>query len=150
MGHSYAALYYHVVFGTKHRKPQIDRDLSARFSKYIGGIVRNEQSALLAAGGMPDHVHLLLAIHPTVCVADLVRLIKTNSSKWIHETWPTRRDFTWQSGYAAFTVSRSNLDEVRSYLANQEQHHHRLSFEEEFVRFLQRHDLPYDERYVWE
>ena len=148
MGHSYTALYYHVIFSTKDRVPQITGELRTRLCDYIGGIVKSEGGALLAAGGMPDHVHLLVILHASECVADMLRLIKTNSSKWIHETWPDRREFAWQPGYAAFTVSRSSLDKVQAYIEGQVVHHARLSFEDEFVSFLKRHGVSYDEKYL--
>ena len=149
MGHSYTALYYHIVFSTRNRAPQITVDIQTRLYDYIGGIIKGESSTLIVAGAVPDHVHLLVALPATTCVADMVRRIKANSSKWIHETWPARRDFAWQSGYGAFTVSRSSLDDVRAYIDNQEMHHARLSFEEEFVAFLKRHGLPYNEKHVF-
>ena len=149
MGHSYAALYYHVVFSTKDRRPEISTDLRSRLCDYIGGIVKGENGTLLAAGGVADHLHLLAAFHGTTSVADMMRQIKTNSSKWIHETFPANAGFAWQSGYGAFTVSQSNQDQVRAYIENQETHHARVTFQEEFLSFLKRHNLPYDERYVW-
>ncbi|MCK4658042.1 MAG: IS200/IS605 family transposase [Phycisphaerae bacterium] len=149
MGHSYTALYYHIVFSTKNRTPQITSEFHTRLYDYIGGIVKGENGTLLAAGGMPDHVHLLVAFHATECVADMLRRIKTNSSKWIHETRPDKRHFAWQPGYGAFTVSRSNLDQVQAYIENQKTHHAHLSFEEEFISFLKRHGVPYDEKYIW-
>lgn len=148
VGHSYAALYYHIIFSTKERRPQITTDIQARVYDYIGGIVKSENGTLIAAGGVPDHVHLLTACHPTKAVADMIRNIKANSSRWIHETWATGGDFAWQAGYGAFTVSQSSLSEVQAYINSQETHHARLSFEEEFVAFLKRHNVAYDERYV--
>jgi putative transposase len=114
-----------------------------------GGIIKNEKGALIAAGGTPDHVHLLAGSHPDKAVADIVRLIKANSSKWVHENFPPQSAFAWQAGYGAFSVSRSNLDEVRRYIENQDEHHRRVSFEEEFRQFLDRHGIAYDPRYLW-
>jgi REP element-mobilizing transposase RayT len=98
---------------------------------------------------MPDHVHLLASLGRTVSAADAVRLIKSNSSGWIHSEL-SLPDFHWQDGYGAFAVSYSNIDQVKSYLANQEQHHRRISFQEEFLEFLTRHNLQWDERYIWD
>jgi hypothetical protein len=98
---------------------------------------------------VPDHVHLLASLGRTLAVADAVRLIKSNSSGWIHDVLGLA-DFCWQDGYGAFAVSYSNIDQVKSYLANQEQHHRRVSFQEEFLELLRRHDLEWDERYVWD
>ena len=148
MGHTYTALHYHIVFSTKNRVPSIAADIQTRLYEYIGGIVRGENGILIAIGGMPDHTHLLATLHPTACVADMIRRIKGNSSKWVHENLSGMQDFAWQSGYGAFTVSRSNLGDVESYVNNQQAHHANLSFEDEFRAFLQRHGIQYDERYV--
>lgn len=150
MAHSYTRLYYHVVFATKNRHPWITAAIQQRLYDYMGGIIKGENGDLLAAGGTDDHVHLLLSLHPQTSVANAMRLIKTNSSKWIHETFPDQTKFAWQAGYGAFSVSRSNVDNVTQYIANQEEHHRRLSFQDEFVEFLKRHEIEFDPRYIWE
>ena len=99
---------------------------------------------------MPEHVDLLISMGRQTSVADLVRTIKANSSKWIHETFANRGGFAWQNGYGAFSVSLSNVEAVRQYIANQAEHHRTKSFQEEFIEFLVRHNLKYDERYLWE
>jgi REP element-mobilizing transposase RayT len=149
MPQSFGSLHCHIVFSTKHRRPQIKPDVQARLYSYLGGILRNQSSCLLAAGGMPDHVHLLVSIARTAAVADVVRVIKSNSSAWAKDELALR-DFQWQDGYGAFAVSYSQLDQVKAYLAGQEQHHARISFQEEFLEFLRRHNLEWDERYVWD
>ncbi len=149
MAHSYTRLYCHVVFATKNRQPWITADIRQRLYDYMGGIVKAENGDLLAAGGTDDHVHLLLSLHPQTWVSDALRLIKTNSSKWIHGTFPDKTKFAWQAGYGAFSVSRSNVESVTRYIANQEQHHRRLSFQDEFVEFLKRHEIDFDPRYIW-
>jgi REP element-mobilizing transposase RayT len=146
---SYTCLYYHVIFGTKERVPLIDAALRDRLHEYMGGIVRDEKGRLLTAGGTPDHVHLLLSLHPQKGLSDILRQIKASSSRWMHETVASLRDFAWQDGYGAFTASYSSLAQVKQYIANQEQHHRRVSFQEEFVEFLRRHEIQYDERYIW-
>ena len=148
MGHTYAALHYQVVFGTKGRVPSIQPEVETRLYDYIGGIVRSESGIAIAIGGMPDHIHLLATFHPTTCVADMLRHIKANSSKWMHESVQGCRTFDWQTGYAAFTISQSILGDVEAYILNQQMHHASLSFEDEFLSFLRRHGIPYDERYV--
>jgi putative transposase len=100
--------------------------------------------------GPEDHVHALATLPATVALADLMRVLKTNSSRWVHEQWPRRREFSWQSGYGAFSVSRSNADEVQRYIAGQEEHHRHVTFQEEFLAFLKRHKVPFDPRYVWD
>ena len=149
MPQSFASLHCHIVFSTKHREPSIEPEIQSRLFEYIGGILRNHSCCLIAAGGMPDHVHPLVSLGRTLAVADTVRLIKSNSSSWMHEELALP-DFRWQNGYGAFAVSYSNVDPVKSYLANQERHHRGASFQDEFREFLRRHDLEWDERYVWD
>ena len=149
MPQSFASLHCHLVFSTKHRLPQIGPTVQPRLYEYIGGILRNHNSRLVASGGMPDHVHLLVSLGLTVSVADAVRSIKASSSKWAKEEleWP---EFHWQDGYGAFAVSYSQIGQVKSYLAKQEQHHKGRSFQDEFLEFLKRHDVEWDERFVWD
>jgi len=149
MPQSLASLHCHIVFSTKHREPRITSDLQPRLFEYIGGILRNHSARLIGAGGMPDHVHLLVSLGRTLAVADTIRLVKSNSSSWIHAEIGLA-GFRWQEGYGAFAVSHSNIDQVKTYLANQEQHHRRISYQEEFLELLRRHDLEWDERYVWD
>jgi REP element-mobilizing transposase RayT len=150
MSHTFTRLLYHTIFSTKDRYPFIDKDLQSRLFPYLGGIVGELDGKALSIGGMPDHVHLLLSLPATLCVADALRVVKTNSSRWVHETWPALRSFAWQTGYGAFSVSHSNAPAVTSYIAGQEQHHRRKTFQEEFVAFLIKHGIEYDERYIWE
>jgi REP element-mobilizing transposase RayT len=126
MPQSFAPLHCHVVFSTKHREPQIRTEFQSRLYDYVGGILRNHSCALISAGGMPDHVHLLVSLSRTLSIADAVRIIKSNSSMWIHDELQLR-GFQWQTGYGAFAVGYSNVDQVKSYLANQEQHHSLMS-----------------------
>jgi len=112
--------------------------------------VRELGGKLLAANGTADHVHLLMRLPPRLALADAVRVVKTNSSRWVHQSRALRRRFQWQAGYGAFSVSQSNVPEVVRYIRNQEQHHRRESFREELLAFLKRHGIEYDERYIWE
>ena len=150
MPSSYTCLRYHLIWSTKHRQPLISEDIRDRLFQYIGGIIRDDGGKLLAAGGMPDHVHLLADIGKQQSVVDAVRDIKANSSGWIHKTFPQYQSFAWQTGYGAFTVSYSSVEAVKNYIANQAEHHRQRTFQEEFVEFLQRHGIEYDERYLWE
>ncbi len=150
MPQSFGCLNYHLIFSTKHRRPCLADGTLDRLFEYIGGIFRSNNGLLLAAGGMPDHVHLLASVSREMSIAEAMRLIKTNSSGWMHETFPDQQEFSWQTGYAAFTVSYSNIESVREYLARQEEHHRVRTFQEEFVEFLQRHELDFDERYLWD
>ena len=128
----------------------IDADLQPRLFEYIGGIIRSLDGVLLAAGGMPDHVHLYCSIGKQVAISDALRQIKAGSYGWVHETFPDRSGFAWQSGYAAFAVSYSQSDRVRRYIENQPAHHRRTTYRDELIALLTRHGLGYDERYMWD
>jgi REP element-mobilizing transposase RayT len=148
MSQSLAAVYVHLVFSTKHRAPVIG-DWSCRLYDYIGGIMAHHDGVLLTAGGMPDHVHLLVSVDRKWSLADLLRDIKAGSSKWVHDNFPDARTFGWQDGYGAFSVSVSKLDEVMHYIRNQVRHHRKLSFRDELRELLRKHGLEWDERFVW-
>jgi REP element-mobilizing transposase RayT len=150
VGHTFTRLLYHAIWSTKDRRPEIDEELQPRLFPYLGGIVKELGGKALSVGGMSDHVHMLMSLPATVAVADALRVVKTNSSRWVHETWPERRRFAWQTGYGAFTVSNSNQETVEGYIARQEAHHRRKTFQEEFLAFLKKHGLEYDERFIWE
>ena len=150
MPHSYTSLLTHVIFSTKDRQPHLDTDIRGRVFAYMGGVVRELGGSALAINGPADHVHLLVGLPANVALADAMRVVKSNTSRWAHERWPQRKSFAWQSGYGAFSVSRSNVEEVERYIAGQEEHHRHVTFQEEFLAFLKRHGVPYDERYVWE
>jgi REP element-mobilizing transposase RayT len=150
MPQSLASLNVHIVFSTKNREPFIDADLAPRLYGYMGGIIRNTGSTLLTIGGIADHVHLLVSLGRQACIADLVRDVKANSSGWVHETFPTLARFTWQLGYGAFSVSKSVIERVKAYIANQEEHHKQETFQEEYLHFLREHEIEWDERFVWD
>jgi REP element-mobilizing transposase RayT len=149
MGHSYTASFVHYVFSTKSRQPFISSDCRDRLYAYIGGICRTEKCTLLSAGGMPDHIHLAIQHHPNIGMADLMRLIKTNSSGWMHETFATQGNFEWQPGYGAFSVSKSELATILKYIENQEVHHRQFDFKQEYLALLRKHGVEFDERYVF-
>jgi len=150
MAHTYTDLIYHVVFSTKGRAPFVVEEIRARLWAYIGGIVRQMGGDALLVNGTTDHAHMLLHLPPTVAVANAVRDIKANSSGWVHDEWPARRDFAWRTGYGAFTVSESRRDSVLEYIAAQPEHHKVVSFKEEFLALLRRHKIAYDERCIWD
>ena len=150
MGHTYASLLSHCIFSTKDRQPQITPKLAPELFAYMGGIVRSLNGVALLINGVPDHVHMLVSLPPTLAMADAMRLVKANSSKWVHETYPDQGAFSWQTGYGAFSVSRSNRVAVEAYIAKQEEHHRAVTFQEEFVTFLKKHGIEYDERYIWQ
>jgi REP element-mobilizing transposase RayT len=116
----------------------------------LGGIARENEMTALQVGGTPDHVHILLKTPPKIALSKAVQLIKGGSSKWIHEALPALHEFAWQDGFGAFSVSKSKVPEVERYIENQFEHHRIRSFQEEFLEFLKRHDVEYDERYLWD
>jgi putative transposase len=148
MPQSFASLHVHLVFSTKDRAPWILPPLAERLHPFLGGISRELACPAVTIGGMPDHVHLLLDLSRERTVADVVRTIKSNSSKWIHQELGERR-FAWQTGYGAFAVSRSNLEDVKRYIVDQAEHHRIRTFQEEFRMLLERHQIEFDERYLW-
>lgn len=148
MPSAYTSLHYHIIFSTKDRRAHITPALQQRLYPCIGGIIRNARGEPIEIGGVADHVHLVARLHPTTAPADIVRLLKSNSSKWIHEDVGDPR-FAWQDGYAAFAVSLSNLEQVREYVREQAEHHRRVTFQNEFREFLRRHAIEFDERYIW-
>src|SRR4051794_35810060 len=150
MPQSFVSLNYHLIFGTKGREPILADAIRPRLFEYVGGILHSRRSKLIAAGGMPDHTHWLVSLHQQTSLADTLREIKASSSRWIHEQFPGMGHFAWQSGYGAFAVSYSNLATVDAYIRGQAEHHRTVSFQEEFIAFLKRHDMEFVERYLWD
>jgi putative transposase len=149
MPSTYTSLLFHCIFSTKDRSPDISPEISGKLHAYIGGIIKSLDSMPLLVNSVVDHIHILLSLKATISIADAMRVIKANSSKWVHEQWPGR-SFGWQNGYGAFSVSKSNAEAVKAYIAKQEEHHRHVSFKEEFIAFLRRHGIDYDERYIWD
>ena len=148
MPSTHLSLHYHIVFSTKDRHPFIADEWRPRLHEYLGGLVRGADGIPEAVGGTTDHVHLLVGLRATHTLATFVQDIKQTSSRWVHETIGVK-NFAWQPGYGAFTVSVSNCDAVKDYVANQAEHHRTKSFQEEYVAFLQKHHVEYDEKYLW-
>ncbi len=149
MTHTYYQLLYHLVWSTKERRRLITTDLQNRLYKYMGGIFRSLKCFPILFGGMPDHVHLCVEIPPRYAPADIVRKVKISSSKCVHQNFPMHTDFEWQEGYGAFSVSPSYREAVLQYIRNQEIHHKKRDFREEFLWLLQNHAVKYDEKYLW-
>ncbi|HET9136892.1 MAG TPA: IS200/IS605 family transposase [Candidatus Kapabacteria bacterium] len=148
MPQSYAALYYHIVFRTKDKFTLLPEPIFTRLGEYLGGILRNLDGTLLAYGGMPDHIHLLVSLGREMSLAATMKSIKGYSSKWIHETFPEYQKFAWQSGYGAFTVSPSVLPKVKQYIATQAEHHRHRTYREELLLFLKEYGIEYDEKWI--
>ena len=144
---SYTNLLYHVVYATKERTPLITAVLRPRLHEYLGGTVRGLEGIPIEINGMSDHVHLLVKLRPTISVSELLNKLKSNSSGWAKRE--TKGRFSWQSRYAAFTVSESQVENVRLYIRNQEKHHHKMSFEGEYKALLREHHLDFDEAHLW-
>jgi REP element-mobilizing transposase RayT len=149
MANTYTALFYHIIFSTKNRVAHIKPDIENRVWAYIGGVARKHQMTALQIGGVDDHIHALVMAPPTYAPSEIAKFLKGDSSKWIHEEFPELHGFAWQDGYGAFTVSKSNLPSVIQYIQNQREHHRTKTFQEEYLEFLQKHGIEYDERYVW-
>ena len=147
---TYTNLLFHVIYSTKYRKPTVRPDWQDDLYGYIGGIVRDQKGTLLKIDGVEDHVHWLAKLSPTIAISDVLRTIKANSSKWINERPDVTQKFEWQSGYAAFSVSESQMTAVAHYIANQAEHHRKKTFEEEFLAILSKHNIEFDTRYVFE
>ena len=148
MPSTFTSLHYHVVFSTKERQRLIRDQWRTTLHSWLGGAVRTLGGVALSIGGVADHIHMLLGLRTTHAIADILRDIKSASSDWVH-TELKDRNFFWQEGYGAFTVSASSLDAVRNYIANQEEHHRTKSFQDEYRALLRRHGIKFDERYLW-
>jgi putative transposase len=144
MGHTFSRVLLHVVFSTKDRVNSLYKNMRAKLLAYLNGVARNEGITIIKANAVDDHVHMLIEIKPAQSPSEVVRKLKANSSKWIHETYPNLKGFAWQSGYSVFSVSLSALPGVVKYIENQEEHHKRLPFAEELKCFFERHQIRFD------
>ena len=142
------SLHYHLIFSMKERIAYIHKDWRDRLHSYMGGILNDLKAVPETIGGVADHVHLLVGLRATHCLADVLRELKSASSKWVHEEMK-KPLFSWQDGYGAFTVSASQIKAVKEYIANQEEHHRKQTFQEEYSKFLDQSEIEYDERYLW-
>jgi len=146
MSHTFTKNHQHIIFSTAERRKLIDKRFQPKLWAYIAGICHNHEIFVRAIGGVEDHIHMLLELPPTLAVAKTVLTIKSNSSKWVNELG---RSFAWQKGYAAFSVSASNVAAVERYIRNQEQHHRKVTYENEFIGFLRKHGVPFDPKFVF-
>ncbi|MBF0107428.1 MAG: IS200/IS605 family transposase [Deltaproteobacteria bacterium] len=148
-GSTLTNLQTHIVFSTKNREPMISDSIQHRVYEYMSGVIRGEKCVLLGIGGMSDHVHLLIKIKADLSVSELMKRVKGNTSHWNNENRITPRRFSWQDGFGAFSVSQSQKDAVFSYIANQQEHHRKKTFQEEFIDFLKKQKIEYNEKYLW-
>src|SRR5690606_34990259 len=150
MANTYSQIYIQIIFAVKGRQNLISKQHREQLHKYITGIITNRGQKLLAIFAMPDHVHILISITPDMRISDLVRDIKSGSSKFINDSRWVRGKFSWQEGYGAFSYPKSATNKVVEYILNQEDHHKRKSFREEYLDFLQKFEIDYEEKYVFE
>jgi len=148
LAHTAENIVVHLIFSTKARRPLITSGFRDDLFAYLGGIVREMQGAALIINGTSDHVLMLVRIRPAQSAAEVARVVKANSSRWVRGNWKT--DFAWQTGYGVFSVSESNVPAVSRHIANQEEHHRKRSFQQELVGFFKKNRIPYDERYIWD
>jgi putative transposase len=150
MAQSLSSLLVHLIFSTKNREPFITEVIEPELHPYLAKIFRELKSPSLAINGTSDHVHILFSLGRTINIADLVEELKTESSKWIKTKGAEFRTFHWQRGYGAFSVGQSQVTTVKRYIARQKIHHQRVTFQEEYRKFLKSYGIAYDERYVWD
>jgi REP element-mobilizing transposase RayT len=149
MANTYTQIHIQAVFAVQHRAGVIRKSWKDELSKYMTGIIQNHNHKVLAINGMPDHVHILFGMRPTQSLSDLMQDIKGDSSKWINQKGLVKGKFSWQEGFGAFSYSKSHVNAVINYIKNQEVHHKKQTFIEEYKDFLEKFDVPYDERYVF-
>jgi len=150
MPNTYSQIYIQIVFAVKGRQNLIPKQNREELHKYITGIVKKREQKMLAIFAMPDHAHILVGLEPSISISDLVRDIKAVSSKFITDNNWVKGKFNWQEGFGAFSYSRSQIDTVIKYILNQEEHHSNKSFKEEYLDFLKKFEINYDEKYLFE
>ena len=150
MANTYSQIYIQIVFAVKGRENLIKKANREELHKFITGIVSNREQKLLAIFAMPDHVHILVGMKPNIALSDLVRDIKAGSSKFINDSKWVNGKFNWQEGYGGFSYSKSHLDNVIKYILNQEEQHKKQTFKEEYHSFLEKFEIEYDEKYLFE
>ncbi|MFC6095256.1 IS200/IS605 family transposase [Flavobacterium qiangtangense] len=149
MPNTYTQIHIHFVFAVKFRNGLINENFKISLYKYITGIIKNNDHKLLAIGGMPDHIHILIGFRATQSMSDLMKDVKQSSSKWINENKFVNGHFQWQEGFGAFSYSKSQISDVIKYIENQEIHHQKKTFREEYLEILKKFDVEYDEKYIF-
>ncbi|OOQ59274.1 IS200/IS605 family transposase [Mucilaginibacter pedocola] len=149
MPNTYTQLYIHFVFAVKYRAAQLDSEWDERLRLYIVAITQNHRHKMLAINNMPDHLHMFVGLNPSQSISDLMRLVKGESSEWLNKEKLTRNKFQWQDGYGAFSHSKSQIDNVVKYIHNQQQHHQKVRFLDEYRKMLIDFEVEFDERYIF-
>ena len=147
MSHTYTNHLYHIVFSTRERLPSIEIENKAELHAYISGLAKEKGGKVLIINSMPDHVHILTALPPDVSVSDVMKFVKANSSRWMKQRFG--KPFAWQKGFGSFTVSRSGVDAVAKYIRDQEIHHQKMDYRDEFVSFLKKNEVEFEDEYLW-
>ena len=150
MGNTYVKAYFHLVFAVQNRQALIQKQWKNNLEKYITGIIQNHHHKLIAIGSMPDHLHIFIGYNLNQTIPDLVEDIKTSSNQWIKRERLSYNKFSWQKGYGAFTHSHSQLDDVAKYVLNQERHHYKKTFEEEYLEMLEKFEISYKTQYLFD
>ena len=150
MGQSLAQNYIHIIFSVKNRKPLINESIEQELFQYIGGLCKNLESTPLEVGGYKNHIHILCILSKKLPLATLIQKVKSKSSKWIKPKGPEYKNFYWQNGYGAFSISSSKVESFRSYIKKQKEHHQNMSFEEEYKDMLKENNVEFDARYIWD
>jgi REP element-mobilizing transposase RayT len=150
MANTYTQIYLHLVFSVKGRQNLIQKSWKVQLHQYICGIANAKEQKIYAIGGMSDHIHILVSIKPNIAISDLVRDLKANSSRWINENGYLSSIFQWQEGFGAFSYAQSQLDTVIAYINNQEQHHKKKTFKDEYLELLQKFNIDYNDKYLFE
>jgi REP element-mobilizing transposase RayT len=149
MAHTYTNILIHALFSAKDRQPWLDAEVAAELFSYLGGAINKLGGQSLRVNGPSDHVHMLFAQPPTLSIADMMEKAKANSSGWVKKRWRNRSHFAWQTGYTAFSVSKSQVEPARRYIENQKEHHRKVSFQEEGPALLNKQGIKYDPHYVF-
>jgi len=150
MSQSLSSILIHLIFSTKNREPFITTEIAVELQPYMATILRELKSPSLAIDGTADHIHVLFSLSRTITVAQLVEEVKTSTSKWVKTKGQPLRNFQWQRGYGAFSIGESNVPTLKRYIRNQQEHHRRVAFQDEYRKFLRAYRIDYDERYVWD
>lgn len=150
MANTFTQIYIQIVFSVKNRQSLIPKTKKEELHKYITGVVQSKKCKMLAINSMPDHIHLFVGFHPTICISDLVKDIKISSNEIIREQKWIKSKFEWQDGFGAFSYSKSQVDSVCKYILNQEEHHKKVTFKEEYIIFLEKFGIGYDSKYVFD
>ena len=150
MANTYSQIYIHIIFSVQGRFNLIKNEFKDELHKFITGIISKKNQKLIKINNMPDHIHILIGLKPNISISELVRDIKSNSSRFINEKKWFKGKFAWQEGFGAFSYSHSQLDTIVSYIQNQEKHHKKKSFKEEYTEFLKKFNIRYDDKYLFE